>query len=234
MRLTLPLAAFTLAAALPSSAHADVVTDWNKSTVDEIRKLNLGPNPATRTLAITQIAVFEAVNAITGSHQPYHATLTPTLPASQEAAAASAAYQALVLQFPSEKSTLDALLTQSLTSIPDGPAKQHGVEIGQAAAVDIFTLRIGDGSTASATYPGSADAGKWRPTPRADLSTPLAALEPWWRYVTPFALSGPAQFRPAAPPAITSQAFTVAYNEVKSLGKIDSTTRTAEQTQIAN
>ena len=234
MRLTLPIAAFTLAAALPLSAHADVVTDWNKTTIDEIRKLGLGPNPATRTLAIAHIAAYEAVNAITKTHQPYHAVLTPSLPVSQPAAVASAVYWVLVLQFPNEKSTLDSELAQSLAAIPDGDAKQHGLVLGKAAAVDIFTLRIGDGSTATATYPGSTDAGKWRPTPRADLSTPLAALEPWWRNVTPFALTKPDQIRPAAPPAITSEAFATAYAETKSLGKIDSSTRTAEQTQIAN
>ncbi|MES1177505.1 MAG: vanadium-dependent haloperoxidase [Myxococcales bacterium] len=235
MRLTYPIAAFALATALPLSAQADVVTDWNKNAVDEIRKLGLGPNPATRTLAITQIAVYDAVNAITGTHQPYHASITSTLPASLEAAAASAAYQALVLQFPNEKGTLDGLFTQSLSAIADGPAKQHGIEIGKAAAVDIYTLRIGDGSTATSTYPGSTDVGKWRPTPRADVAAaPLPALEPWWRYVTPFGLTSPSQFRPDAPPAITSAAFSTAYKETKSLGKIDSTTRTADQTQIAN
>ena len=234
MRLTFALSAFALLSALPLSAHADVVTDWNKNAVDEIRKLGLGPNPATRTLAIAQIAAYEAVNAVTKTHEPYHAALTPTLPVSQPAAVASAVYWALVLQFPNEKPTLDALFAQSLADIADGEAKQHGIDLGKAAAVDIFTLRIGDGSTATATYPGSTDAGKWRPTPRADLSTPLAALEPWWRNVKPFALSKPEQFRPAAPPAITSAEFATAYLETKALGKIDSATRTPDQTQIAN
>jgi uncharacterized membrane protein YgcG len=234
MRLTYPIAAFTLATALSLSAHADVVTDWNNSAVDEIRKVGLGPNPATRILAITQIAVYEAVNSITGTHQPYHSALTVTLPTSQEAAVAGAAYQALVLLIPSEKTTLDGIFTQSLLGIPDGPAKQRGIELGKAAAADIYTSRIGDGSTATSAYPGSIADGKWRPTPRADLSTPLPALEPWWRYVTPFALTSPSQFRPPAPPAITSTAFSDAYTETQTLGKIDSTQRTADQTQIAN
>src|SRR6478736_386030 len=234
MRLTFTLSAFALLSALPLSARADVVTDWNKNTVDEIRKLGLGPNPATRTLAIAHIAAYEAVNAVTKSHEPYHAALTPILPVSQPAAVVSAVYWALVLQFPNEKPTLDSLLTQSLSEIPDGEAKQHGLELGKDAALDIFALRIGDGASATAAYPGSADPGKWRPTPRADLSTPLAALEPWWRNVKPFALTSPAQLRPAAPPAITSAEFATAYLETKSLGKIDSTTRTADQTQIAN
>ena len=234
MRLTFALSAFAVLSAVPLSANADVVTDWNKNAVDEIRKLGLGPNPATRALAIAHIAAYEAVNAVTKTHEPYHAALTPTLPVSQPAAVASAVYWALVLQFPNDKPALDTLFAQSLTDIADGPAKQHGVELGKAAAVDIFTLRIGDGASASATYPGSTDPGKWRPTPRADLSTPLAAAEPWWRSVKPFALTAPEQFRPAAPPAITSAEFATAYLETKALGKIDSATRSAEQTQIAN
>ena len=234
MRRIFALSAFALLSALPLSAHADVVTDWNKNTVDEIRKLGLGPNPATRALAIAQIAAYEAVNAVTKNHEPYHAALTPVLPVSQPAAVASAVYWALVLQFPNEKPTLDTLLAQSLEEIADGAAKQHGIDLGKAAAVDIFTLRIGDGASASATYPGSTDLGKWRPTPRADLSTPLAAAEPWWGHVKPFALNAPEQFRPPAPPAISSAEFATAYLETKALGKIDSATRTAEQTQIAN
>ncbi len=234
MRFTFPLAAFALVSALPLSARADVVTDWNQNTVDEIRKLALGPNPATRTLAISQIAVYEAVNAITHVHEPYHAALSPTLPVSPPAAAASAAYWSLLLQFPNEKATLDAELAVSLQAVPDGAAKQHGLDLGKAAAVDIYTLRLGDGSNATSTYAGSTDPGKWRPTPRPGGATPLPALEPWWRYVTPFALTKPEQFRPAAPPAISSAAFTTAYLETKKLGRIDSTDRTAEQTQIAN
>ena len=235
MRLTFALSAFALLSALPLSARADVVTDWNKNAVDEIRKLGLGPNPATRTLAIAHIAAYEAVNAVTKTHAPYHASLTPVLPVSQPAAAVSAAYWSLVLLYPNEKPTLDTLLEQSLNDIPEGEAKQHGLDLGKAAAVDIFTLRIGDGSAAAATYPGSTDPGQWRPTPRADTSaTPLAASEPWWRNVKPFALTSPEQLRPAAPPAITSSEFATAYLETKALGKIDSATRTADQTQAAN
>ena len=234
MRLAFALSAFALLGALPLNARADVVTDWNKNAVDEIRKLGLGPNPATRTLAIAHIAAYEASNAVSKTHEPYHVQLTPRLPVSQPAAVVSAIYWALVLQFPSEKPTLDTLLSQSLSEIPDGEAKQHGLDLGKTAAVDIFTLRIGDGSSASAAYPGSSEPGKWRPTPRADLSAPLAALEPWWRNVQPFALTTPAQFRPAPPPLITSSEFATAYLETKELGKIDSTKRTAEQTQAAN
>jgi hypothetical protein len=113
MRRIFALSAFVLLSAVPLSAHADAVPDWNKNTVDEIRKLGLGPNPATRALAIAQIAAYEAVNAVTKNHEPYHAALTPLLPVSRPAAVASAVYWALVLQFPNEKPTLDTLLDRA-------------------------------------------------------------------------------------------------------------------------
>src|SRR5438045_1329831 len=108
MRTMLAGAALMIATLAPLDAHADVVTDWNQTTVDEIRKLGLGPNPASRALAIAHIAAYEAVNSVSKTHAPYHATLNATLPASSEAAAASAFHLALVLLVPAEKSTLDA------------------------------------------------------------------------------------------------------------------------------
>ena len=230
MRITLTAAAFTVAAFLPFNSRADVITDWNKTTVDEIRKLGLGPNPASRALAIAHIAAYEAVNTLSKTHEPYHAALAVTLPASADAAAVSAFHLALVLLLPAEKSALDAAYTQSLAEIPDGAARANGIALGESSAVAIFTARIADGSATSATYAGSTDAGKWRPTP----SLLQAALEPGWRFVTPFGLTKPEQFRPAPPPAITSEAFATAYLETQSLGKSDSTTRSVEQTNIAN
>jgi hypothetical protein len=230
MRNTLSAAAFTLAAFLPLESRADVISDWNKTTVDEIRKLGLGPNPASRTLAIAHIAAYEAVNTLNKTHEPYHATLPVILPASVDAAAASAFHLALVLLLPAQKDALDAAYEQSLATIADGPARVNGIQLGEASAVAIFTARIGDGSAATATYPGSTDPGKWRPTP----SLLQAALEPAWRFVKPFALTKPEHFRPAPPPAITSPEFATAYLETQSLGKSDSGTRSVEQTNIAN
>jgi hypothetical protein len=230
MRTTLTIAAFTIAAFLPIHAHADVVTDWNKTAVDEIRKLGLGPNPASRALAIAHIAAYEAVNSLSKSHEPYHALLPVNLPASADAAAASAFHLALVLLFPAEKAALDAAYTQSLVPIAEGPARANGIALGESSAVAIFTARIGDGSAVTATYAGSTDPGKWRPTP----SLLQAALDPGWRFVTPFALTKPEQFRPAPPPAITSAEFATAYLETQSLGKSDSSTRSVEQTNAAN
>jgi len=230
MRIKLTAAAFMIAAVLPLESRADVVTDWNKTTVDEIRKLGLGPNPASRALAIAHIAAYEAVNTLSKTHEPYRAALPVNLPASPDAAAASAFHLALVLLFPAEKAALDAAYEQSLAAIPDDPARANGIQLGEASAVAIFTARIADGSATTSTYPGSTGPGKWRPTP----SLFQAALEPGWRFVVPFALSKPEQFRPPPPPAVDSAAFATAYLETQSVGKSDSSSRTAEQTNIAN
>src|SRR5204862_6848367 len=115
-----------------------------------------------------------------------------------------------------------------LVGIPAGRARQ-GTEVGHEVARQILVWRSSDGSAATVSYTPGTNPGDWQPTPPANLP----ALAPQWPDVTPFALSAGSQFRPAAPPALTSAAYAAAFNEVKSLGRADSTTRTDEQTQIA-
>ena len=54
-----------------------------------------------------------------------------------------------------------------------------------------------------------------------------------WPLVRPFVLRAASRFRPGPPPALGSKDYTAAYAEVKSLGSTTSTTRTPDQTQIA-
>lgn len=224
-------------------ARADVVTDWNETAVDVGRKLALGPNPASRLVAITQIAVFEAVNSVGHEYAPYHGYLIPNGPVSLEATVAQAAHDALVALAPSKASDLDFALQNSLADIPDGPEKTNGIELGFLSASSIYVRRLSDGSTASVAYPGSTDVGKWRPTPRVPeftdpptnsvVNPPLAASDPQWGSVVPFGLLSSDQFEPAPPPLLTSAEYATALNEVKDIGSGVSATRTAEQTQIA-
>src|SRR5262249_6892700 len=207
---------------------ADVVLEWNQLAVHAVGQARVSPVVASRALAITQAAVYDAVNAIDRSFEPYHAHVHASRGASLEAAAAQAAHDALSALFPSQAATFDAALAADLAGIPPGRALQ-GVEVGQAVAQAILTLRSTDGATAVGTYPPGTDPGDWQPTPPAFLP----ALAPQWPYVTPFALAAGSQFRPAPPPALDSAEYAAAFNEVKSLGRADSTTRTAEQTQIA-
>ena len=224
-------------------AHADVVTDWNDTAVDIGRKLALGPNPASRLVAITQIAVFEAVNSVGREYEPYHAYITPNGSVSLEATVAQAAHDALVALAPSKTADLDFALEGSLAEIADGPEKTNGIELGFLSASSIFVRRLSDGSTASVSYAGSTDIGKWRPTPRVPeftdaptntvVNPPLAAADPQWGNVIPFGLSAGDQFEPALPPLLTSPEYATAVNEVKDIGSGASGTRTPEQTQIA-
>ncbi|HWP09202.1 MAG TPA: vanadium-dependent haloperoxidase [Polyangiaceae bacterium] len=225
------------------AARADVVTDWNATAVDIGRKLALGPNPASRLVAITQIAVFEAVNSVGREYAPYHAYITPNGPVNLDATVAQAAHDALVALAPSKTADLDFELSNTLADIPDGPEKTNGIELGFLSASSIFVRRLSDGSSASVAYAGSTDVGKWRPTPRVPeftdaptntvVNPPLAASDPQWGAVVPFGLISGDQFRPAAPPLLASEAYATALNEVKDIGSGASATRTPEQTQIA-
>jgi membrane-associated phospholipid phosphatase len=210
---------------LPS---ANVVLEWNQLAVHAVGQARLSPVFVSRDLAITQAAVYDAVVAIDRSFEPYHAQVHASRGASMEAAAAQAAHDALSALFPSQAATFDAALAADLAGIPPGRARQ-GIEVGQEVAQQILDWRSTDGSTAVVPYTPGTDPGDWQPTPPANLP----ALAPQWPNVTPFAMMSGSQFRPAAPPALDTADYAAAFNEVKSLGRVDSTTRTDEQTQIA-
>jgi hypothetical protein len=210
---------------LPS---ANVVVEWNQLAVSAVGQARVSPPIASRALAITQAAVYDAVNAIDKSFEPYYAHVAASSGASIEAAAAQAAHDALAALFPAQAATFDAALAADLVGIPAGRARQ-GVAVGHEVAQQILAWRSTDGSTATVPYTPGTDPGDWRPTPPAFLP----ALLPQWPNVTPFAIPSGSQFRPAAPPALDSAEYAAAFNEVKDLGRVDSTTRTAEQTEIA-
>jgi membrane-associated phospholipid phosphatase len=111
--------------------------------------------------------------------------------------------------------------------------------VGREVAQQILDWRSTDGSDAPGHYTPGSDPGDWQPTPRPNPNAPpaelpgLPALAPQWPSVTPFAMTSGSQFRPAPPPALDSAEYAAAFNEVKDLGRADSTTRTAEQKQIA-
>ena len=192
------------------------------------------PGPAIgRIMAITQAAVYDSVNALDRTHEVYLVDALAHPKASREAAVAAAAHRAAVLYrplYPAQAAALDAKLTASLATIPDGKAEDDGVALGRSVADQILALRQNDGSgVVLPPYLGSTEPGQWRPTPPANLPGLLPGLAD----VTPFAMTSNDQFRPAAPPALDSAAYTAAFNEVKELGSATSATRTADQADIA-
>src|SRR5258706_10757431 len=109
----------------------DVVLDWNKIAVNTATANGQNPFAQARYAAIVQLAVFEAVNAVTGEYRPYLGTIAAPDWASPNAAAIAAAHRTLVTLRPGSAAALDALRAVSLAAIPDGPPKEAGIQAGE-------------------------------------------------------------------------------------------------------
>lgn len=196
-----------------------------------------GPTRASRAMAIVHIAIFEAVNAITGGYRSYAGISPVPNDTSISGAVAQAAHDTLAALFPSQAPSFDAVLAEELKLIRDGRAKRNGLDLGRRAAAAILALRSNDGSEQAEPRVGidfttSDGPGKWRQDPISE--NPLA-LGAYWRKVKPFVIKSADQFRVPPPPALSSSQYTTAFNEVKRLGGDGITTpteRTMEQTEI--
>jgi membrane-associated phospholipid phosphatase len=216
-----------------SASSPDQVIQWNRVLLGILRTPGAQPATlhATRSMAILHAAVYDAVNAtVKRPHADYLIHLKAPRHTSAAAAAAAAAHGVLVQLYPSQTAMLDADLTASLAQLPDGSAKDQGVQVGETAAQRLLALRGNDGSAAPPRLftPGT-NPGDYQLTPPA-FAQPVFTQ---WPFVKPFALRSADQFRPGPPPALTSPAYTAAFNEVKDLGAIGSTSRTADQIEIA-
>lgn len=211
-------------------ARADAVLDWN--AIMQTTVASQAPFAQARFAAITQLAVFEAVNAITSGYNPYPGTMT-TAPsdASAEAAAISAAHTSLKNYFPGAAATLDAARASSLAMIPDGPAKTAGITAGEATAAAVIATRDKDGATPPAFYlPTSSKAGEWQTTPSC---TAAGGAFFQWATLKPFVIRTGDEFRLDPPPALDSARYTRDYNEVKAVGGVNSTFRPQDRSDVA-
>ena len=223
--------AAAVALVVPALADAgNEVTKWNEiavNTVNAQAPITSGPPAGAVFVAMVQGAVYGAVNAVDRHGKPY--LINRSFPkASAEAAAATAAYKVLSALFPS--GALDTAYVASLQGIAAGKSKDQGIEVGQMAA-DAMLAEGHDGRTVIGCTFGSGAAGEWMPL--AGPAGPLCDPTPWVAEAKPFVLKTPSQFRTAGPYALTSAQWAADFNEVKSLGAVDSTTRTADQTHAA-
>jgi len=213
-----------------SAQPVNPVVQWNRTLLLIVRTPGAQPSTVhpTRSFAIMHAAIYDAVNAIDRTHRPYLVRLSGVpRDASQEAAAAAAAHEVLVALYPAFKATLDAQLLQSLAQIPDGNDKVEGIRIGQTVADRILALRSNDGSNAKPIpYVFGTAPGDYQSTP---LNFPPQPQFTHWSRVTPFALERASQFRPGPPPALTSDTYSDAFNQIKSIGIVNSTTATADE-----
>jgi len=218
------------AGCLSRATRADVITDWNQTALTTAPAVSPQFPPQTRVMAMVHAAMFDAVNSIDHRFHSYAIRIDAPRGASAEAAAAAAAHRVLATLAPTQTVNLDAAFAASLAQIPDGVSKTDGVTVGEAVAGAILALRSGDGSAITLPYTQSPGPGVYEPTPPAFLPANFVA----WANVLPFMLRSASQFRPGPPPELTSPKYTRDFNEVKRLGSINSTERTAEQTEIAN
>jgi hypothetical protein len=207
----------------------NVVTHWNELLLQSLSSQPAFQPLLTRNMALVHVTMFDAVNAIDRSYEPYAAHVHASHGASLQAAAAQAAYDTLSALYPARQAIFDAALAEDLAGIPPGLAMQ-GVAVGHEVAQQILTLRSDDGAGSPLPYtPPGNDPGQWHPT-FPDFSPAAGAHIP---AITPFAVTSSQQFRPPPPPSLTSAAYAAALNETRTLGSLNSPDRTADQTQVA-
>jgi hypothetical protein len=213
------------------AATQSIVVDWNAIAVTATSAAGQNSLLQLRSVAITSVAVSDAVNGITHEFTRYGSRLTPPAGASTRAAAVGAAYRALTQLLPSQSQFLGTMLAQSLAKFGVSPG-DPGFVFGEAVADEIVGMRSADGAALAQypyTAPNAGAPGVWVPTPPAFA----AALLPGWGFVQPWVLESAAQFRPDEGPDLTSDRYARDLNEIKEIGALNSATRTAEQTNIA-
>jgi hypothetical protein len=225
-----------VALAAPPLVRADAVTDWNLIASNAIvlpAPAGAGQPPPVSALSFAMVhgAVYDAVNAIDRGHQPYLVQPPSNPTDSKEAATATAAYQVLIGLFPSQQPALQPQYDAYITSLPDDPpgSKAAGFAIGEATASAMLSARMNDGRFGPSPTPYPLAPGIWRPTPPNFATDPA----PWVGNVRPFLMQSPSQFRTDGPNALTSAAYTEDFNEIKEVGSLYSTTRTADETDAA-
>jgi hypothetical protein len=215
-----------------SVRSSDVVVDWSRIVfeavmVDDGYVSFKGP----RHQAMVHIAMHDALNAIDPRYDQY-AYFGRSRGANPIAAAAKAARDVLVAVYPAQQATLDAELATWLARVPDGRGKTRALRVGAKSAAAIVALRQNDGTDVdllSPTYTPGTQPGDYQFVPPYEF-----ALAEDFRYAKPFGLTSVDQFRVAAPPALRSRSYATAYREVASVGAVDSTTRTTDQSNYAN
>jgi hypothetical protein len=220
----------TTGSSRPAAAE-DIVLKWNQIAAQTATATN--PFQQARIMAITQLAVFEAANAIAGKYEPYlDPPIAAPATASVDAAVIAAAHRALTTYFtaPATVAQLDAARALDLGAIPNGPAKDAGIAAGLAAADALILLRASDGSSTPplTTIPSSTLPGDYQ------LTTGCAAGVFFnWQHVTPFGITSPADYLLPAPPALTSKRYAKDYYEVKTVGASDSTERPPDRAEVS-
>lgn len=219
----------------------NVVTNVNDLFLQAVRIRGGAPGPIARGAAMLHLAIHDAVAAIHPTHAPYLPGLHADGTEHVAAAVRHAAHGILTYLYPEQRDLFDAALAMAESGVVLDAAELAGRRVGDASAQAMIEHRSADGSNDATPYVASTRPGNWRPAAGATAATPN------WGKTTPFTLAGDspegwrATFRPPIPAGasstgdlLRSAAYTAQFDEVKSLGRFDSATRTSDQTDIAH
>jgi hypothetical protein len=209
--------------------RTDEVLNWNEVALVALQREGAQSPIAARTLAIVQAAINDTLASLDSSLKPYHVVTSGPATASREAAVASAAKTVLSALLPGQRHYFETAFGGSLAPVARGQARREGLALGELVATKILKLRANDGSANRSTDAGSLEPGKWRPTSPGNAAGQLAR----WGSVAPFLMRSSSALRAPAPPDISSADYAGFLQEVKQLGRLVSTQRTADQTQAA-
>lgn len=208
----------------------NVVSNWNAIGSNSVIAVG-GKVPAASTvwLAYSSIAMYDAVNAITGEYEPFYYRIAGPASANVDAAAVAAAHRVLVNYFPAQQAALDTQFTSSIGAVTGDPVSiAAGVAVGEAAALALISARTGDGLEANVTYTPGSGPGAWIPTPPAFA----APAVPWLGQMRPFTMKSAADFLPSPPEALSSEIWKRDYNLTRSYGGVTSSIRSAPEAEI--
>lgn len=217
----------------------DSILDWNAVAIEANRQdhshtygppLQGGPTRSSRALAIIHAAMYDAANSVENFGDAFCGSYSGK-DASLDAAVATAAYETLVALHPNQSDVFGDLYDEYLVDIAKGAAKNKGIEVGRSAARKILKLRKNDGSDVNGTYTPTGAPGNHNVDP---LNPGQGFLGPSWGKVKPFALNRSFDFAPSAPPALGSDEYADAFNDVKDYGGggLTPTLRNDEETEI--
>lgn len=221
---------------LPTSdQQTDVVLEWNSlfnellvNSEAEIQN----PGYASRAMAMLNLAIYDSVAFATGNPEDtfydYEVDLDPETRLKADVVASQAAYTVLSSLYPDQQETIDSFLNELRSSGRPSSETDASVELGTEIGNTIIEARANDGSDASIDYTYYDDAGYFQPDP---LNPDVAVWGPAWGEVDPFAIASADDFTPETTPPLDGEEYAASYNEVKELGSVDSTTRTADQTE---
>ena len=233
----------------PAVDETEFVRHWNHIAIDasgldhtptdstHTFGQQVGPCRAARAMAIVHIAMFEAVNAIDRHYQSYVGFQAAQPDTSMRAAIAQACYDTLVFLYPSQTAIFQGHLSSELGQVAAGGSKDRGIALGHAAAQAIINWRTNDGSQIpephyGVDYIAGTGPGEWRQDP---ISMHPLALGAFWNQVAPFVMTSADQFRVDPPPALTSNAYTLTFDEEVAIGGdgvVTPTLRSDEETFI--